>query len=388
MKRIKRTALSAFIAITMSAYAASSLQVLAERYPLTIVAKQDSPAFAEIRITGALYEWNNSTEQLTAKIDQFIADGVENVKVYVNSPGGDVFVAAEIINQLKRFTGYKLGYGGAIVASAATAIAIELDTFEMAENGQFMYHKPRGYFQGNEDEVESKLALLKNLTSHYRTKYSEKTGLTENEIEANWSKGDVWLTAEKAKEQKFITGVTGKEKVTKTTAEMITAFGGDTPEITSQKEKKEHNLETKMKNRNQIIAALKLPADATDEQIEAAVKEQAEKAGQVEQLTATAEAQREAEIKAFVKQGNIDKKYGADMIPHYEALAKKDFDGTKAIINAMQPLEKPEIKEEGEGATGREKWTMQDWAEKDPEGLKVLMVEKPEDFKKLEEGYF
>lgn len=383
MRKIFRSVLVASCLITMSGYSASTLKELAEKYPLSITAKAEDDDWATIRITGALYEWSNSTEIMTSQIDKFLAEGKKNVKVYINSPGGDVFVAAEIINQLKRFTGKKVGFGGALVASAATAIAIELDTFEMADNGQFMYHKPSGWIQGNEDVIEAKLTLLKNLTSYYKKSYSEKTGISEEDIEANWAKGDVWLTAKQAKEQKFITSVKGNEKVTKQTAEMISACGGTPPQITNESQKFDYT----MKNRNAIIAALKLSADATDEQIEAAVKDNAEKASQVTALQAQADQQKETEINALVDKAISDKKITADLKEKYVSLAKKDFDGTKVIIEAMQVVEKPEITP-GATSEGREKWTMEDWQEKDPNGLAEMMVKDEAAFQKLEEAYF
>ncbi len=382
MKRVLRSVLVASMIVSMSGYSASTIQDLADKYPLTITAEAKDD-FAEIRISGALYEWSNSTEALTAKIDKFLADGFKNVKVYINSPGGDVFVGAEIVNQLKRFPGKKQGFGGALVASAATIIAIEMDSFEMAENGQFMYHKPSGWISGNEDKIESQLTLLKNLTSQYKKMYADKTGISEEEIEANWTKGDVWLTASQAKDQKFITSVSEKQKVNKQTAEMIAACGGTPPKV------KEDNIKPEqMKNRNAIVAMLKLSADATDEQIEAAVKQNVDSAGEVEQMRVDANAQRTADINAFIDQAITDKKITADLKDNYVALAKKDFDGTKAIIEAMQPVTKPEITPGAVSASGREKWTMENWMEKDPEGLKVLMVEKPEVFAKLEDDYF
>lgn len=380
MKRINRSIFTAALLICMSGYSASTIQELANKYPLTITAESKDD-YAEIRISGALYEWNNSTELLTAKIDKFLADGYVNVKVYINSPGGDVFVGAEIVNQLKRFTGKKEGYGGALVASAATIIAIEMDTFEMAENGQFMYHKPSGWISGNEDKIESQLTLLKNLTSQYKKMYADKTGISEDEIEANWTKGDVWLTAQQAKDQKFVTAISGKEKVNKQTAEMISACGGTPPQITQE------NQENNMKNRNAIIALLKLSADATDEQIEAAIKVQTDKASQVDALTKTANDAQEKEIETMVDAAITAKKFTADLKSKYVALAQKDFEGTKAIIEAMQVVEKPQITE-GVTSEGREKWTMEDWQEKDANGLLTMMEKDPKAFAKLEEAYF
>src|SRR5690606_27676347 len=129
---------------------------------------------APIRISGVIHGWQNSAESFKAKIDDLLAKGVKDVTLYINTPGGSVFEANEIANEIKRFPGTITGFGGALVASAGSYLAIECDTFEMAENGQYMYHKPKGMIHGNEDEVASNLQLLKNLTAQYRKKYAEK----------------------------------------------------------------------------------------------------------------------------------------------------------------------------------------------------------------------
>lgn len=378
---MKRPIINILLASLIIAFSGTDIRAMAEKYPMQITAEKKAKK-CEVRITGTLYEWNNSSEEFTKKIDAFLAEGITDVEVYINSNGGDVFVAAEISNQIQRFPGTKTGIGGAIVASAATMIAIELDSFTMAENGQFMYHKPSANLYGNEDKIEASLKLLKSLSSQYKKKYADKTGLSEDEIEANWSKGDCWLTAQEAMEQKFITGIIKKQVITPETKALFEACGcPNIPKVNSK-------TSTDMKNRNEIIAALKLPADATDEQIQAAVEASVANAGKVEALEQKEKDQNKAQIKAIVDQAVLDKKFTADMAPNYTALLEKDFDGTKAIIEAMKPIEKPVIETTGDGATGREKWTMEDYQEKDPEALKVMMVKEPEKFKKLEEAYF
>lgn len=376
-------ALKAGFIITMSFLSPTAL---AEKYPLLITAEKKGEV-AEIRISGGLYEWNNSTDILTSKIDKFIADGVQDVDVYINSPGGDVFCGAEIANQIKRFKGNKRGFGGAVVASAATIIAIEMDSFEMAENGQFMYHKPSASFFGNEDKVESSLKLLKNLSAQYKKSYADKTGMSEEEIEANWAKGDVWLSATEALEQKFITGVIKKTTITPDTKAMFEAFGvPNNPQLQI-----ETKTDTQMKNRNQILALLKLPADASDEQIEAAVKLSTEASTKVESMTKDANEKAKKEGETFIDSAIEQKKFTADLKEKYVALWEKDPEGTKAIIEAMQVVPKASnhLDTSGEhNAAGREKWTMEDWQEKDANGLAKMMVENPTAFAKLEAEYF
>ena len=84
MKQKKNTLITAF-----------ALDVLSSQYPMSITAEQKGMK-AEIRISGAIYDWNNSAEEITQKIDTFITGGINDVDVYINSPGGDVFQSAEI----------------------------------------------------------------------------------------------------------------------------------------------------------------------------------------------------------------------------------------------------------------------------------------------------
>lgn len=302
-----------------------TLEALASQYPMQITAEQKGTK-AEIRISGAIYDWQNSSQEITQKIDDFLSRGINDADIYINSPGGDVFASAEISNQIKRFTGVKKGFGGAIVASAATDIAISLDSFEMAENGQFMYHKPSANLSGNEDKIETSLVLLKNLTSQYKTRLSVKSGLTVDEIEANWNKGDVWLTAQQALEQKFITGVITKTTITPDTKAMFEACGS--PNIPA------------------VTFAPNIQSEA--------------------------EKNKGIEIKAIVNQLVFDKKINAIQVQSVENMFKANFDDTLKFFDIKKPLQKISSLINVTGTSkGRENWTLNDWREKAPLELKA-----------------
>lgn len=366
------------------AFSAMDIKAMSEKYPLQITAEKKGKV-AEVRITGSIYEWNNSSEEFTRKVDSFLADGIKDITVYLNCPGGDVFVAAEIINQINRFPGIKKGIGGAIVASAATMIAIELDSFEMAENGQFMYHKPSAYLSGNEDKIESSLKLLKDLSAQYKSKYANKTGKTEDEIEAAWSKGDVWLTAKEALDQKFITAIIEKVKITPETKALFEACGA--PIIPSIDENK--NQESKMKNRNQIIAKLGLAADATDEQIEAAIDKNLKAAGEVETVKAEADKNKKQQVEEFVDGAILAKKATADQRENLITMGLSNFDSLKSFVASLPGVQKPEIVPgQGNDNTIRANWTLNDYLEKDPQALEVMAEKEPEKFKKLNEAHY
>lgn len=371
--------------VSFIAFSGFDVVAMAQSHPLTITAEAKGTT-AEIRISGVIHQWQNSSAEFKKQIDQFIASDIKDVTLYINTPGGSVFEANEIANEIKRFSGTITGFGGALVASAGSYLALICDTFEMAENGQYMYHKPMGMFSGNEDKVKADLKLLENLTNQYRTAYAEKTGLTEDEIEAKWSKGDVWLSAKEAKEQGFITVVSAKkEKITEDQKALFVACGApNIPNVKTQKQRE-------MKNRNELIASLKLPADATDEQILAAVEKATAKAGQVDGLVQAQAQALQASAEALVDNAiTAEKKITADVRDHWVKAATNDLAGTTAILKAMPSVGKASGQLEGgeNPQASRKKWTLEDYQTKDPKALEKMMTEDPTAFAKLEDEYF
>lgn len=355
---------------------------IAKSYPLNIRAEKKEGK-AHIHIEGTI--WSFSHSDFKYELDKLMEDGVTDVVLYINSPGGDVFAANQIINELSRFEGSVVGIGGAIVASAATLIASHCDEFKMPTNGQYMYHKPKAWIEGNEDDIASRLKLLRDITNQYRSRYSELTGLKEDEIEQNWSKGDVWLTAKEALENGFITEMmTQKEKVSPQTAMMIAACGSP-HKIELKALKSDNNME----NKDVLIAKLKLAKDATDAQILAAVDALEKSAGKTEALQALIDKQQEVAISSLVADAVKDKKIGAEMVATYEDLARRDFESTKKALNAMPSITKLSAQLEGDsqGEAIKSKWTFDDYLAKDPKGLEALAVEDPKKFAELEKAY-
>jgi ATP-dependent Clp protease protease subunit len=317
---------------------ATAFKALAQDYPLVITAEaKENKAY--LRITGVIWEWNNSAEEITRKIDEFLAEGIQDVHVYLNGPGGDVFQAAEIENQIQRFPGSKTGTAGALLASAYTKIAISLDDCKQAENGQYMYHKPSGKLSGNEDAIASGLKLLQNMSIQYKEAYAAKTGMSVEEIEANWATGDVWLSAKEAVAQKFISGIDKNTAITKETKALFQACGAPTlPKITN------HKKPLKTMDQKILALSLGLPEDASEQTIKAAI--QAMKAAAGETATLKAEkATKEgleatAKVDTLINGGLTAKKYNATQAESLKTWAKADFAGCESYINGLMALGK------------------------------------------------
>lgn len=69
-------------------------------------------------------------------------DGYEDIDIYFNSGGGDVFAGLAIYNQLKRYSGHKVGYVDGMAASIASVIMFACDELHFATGAQAMIHKP------------------------------------------------------------------------------------------------------------------------------------------------------------------------------------------------------------------------------------------------------
>jgi len=357
--------------------------------PFTIEAT-DKENKAEIKIVGYIGEWDRaSSRDLETKVDALIAKGYNDAHIYINSKGGSTIEAVEIMNILRRFKGKLIAYGGSIVASAAGYIACECDEFRVAPNTQFMYHRPTGYFSGNFDEITSSLALLQNTEKDYIRTLSSKSKYSAKEIVANWTKGDQWLMGKEIVKDGFADKVMKKDvAISAKDVAMIEACGAPVvPKITVK------SLNKNIVDKLELITALGLDANATDAEITAAVQKNKTDA----KAFADGKAKREADAKvdadtkvnALVDDAIKAKKITADQKENYTILAKVNFEVTKATLDAMQVLEKPNPSDGGSSTEASQKdWSLKDYQEKDPEAFIALMDSDPEKADRLENEHY
>lgn len=335
--------------------------------------------------------YTGSSSTVRYYVDSFIEKGFTDVDVYINSRGGSVFEASEIANELKRVPNVTLTIGS-VAASAATYLMAKFKC-RAYSNSQFMIHRPRMTASGDSQAIENDLKLLNNLTSDYRSAYAQKMQISEEEVENLFNKGDYWMTAQEAKEKKLLDEIIEEEEqeITSLDVAILTACGApNIPAVNSNADK--HKTDNTM-NRNAMLATLGLPADATDEQMEAKAKEIAEKATTADAAKNEATALKEATAKAMVQTAIDEKRIPADAKAHYEKLAAADYDATKQILASMSVPVKgsdfidPKASNQG-NQDARASWKFEDFAEKDPDALKAMMVKEPEKFEALSKDYF
>ena len=121
------------------------------------------------------------------------------VKVRLNSPGGDVFEALTIYNRLKNHDGSVEVIVEGLCASAATVVACG-GRCAAYENALFMMHNPLMELNGAypSEELSSRLRMLQAVESELVKVYVGKTGKTEDEIREAL-RDETWFTALEAR---------------------------------------------------------------------------------------------------------------------------------------------------------------------------------------------
>lgn len=342
---------------------------------------------AHITISGGIYSWNeNSAAEVARKISDLKAKGITDAIVYINSEGGSVFQANEINNLLEdNFETISIVVG-ALAASAATYLVAKHPA-SAKSNSLFMIHKPRGIFDGNEDEIVSQLEMLRLLTADYREVYASRFKITPEEVDELWAKGDYWMTAAKAKKMGLIqTILDGEAKIDEETALLISACGCPKPaKITEKPQKTEIKMEL-----SALAASLGLPATATQQEVDAKLRDVQAKASRAEQLEAAAQASADAELKAVLDEGERTKKIAPTTRSFYEKMGKTDLAGLKAVLAEMpQPTAASEgMQTKPAGGEDRSKWTFADYQAKDPEAFIQLLDKEPAKAKALADAHY
>lgn len=163
----------------------------------------------ELKIGGEIvnipcWEGDVSSNAFKAELDKY--PKVKNIKLKINSPGGDVFEAVDIFNELKQHPARVEVVITGMCASAATLIAMSADkgARKMCFNGMLMIHNGMSQVQGNAKAMRERADLLDNIDySVIITTYQQHTNLSEEEIKAMLDK-TTWLTAKQALEYGFI----------------------------------------------------------------------------------------------------------------------------------------------------------------------------------------
>lgn len=128
--------------------------------------------------------------------------GEGNITVWINSPGGDVFAAAQIYNMLMDYKGNVTVRIDGLAASAASVIAMAGTTVEMSPVGMLMVHNPSTAVIGNTKEMQAAIQMLDEVKESILNAYELKTGQPRQSL-SDLMDAESWMNAKKAVELGF-----------------------------------------------------------------------------------------------------------------------------------------------------------------------------------------
>ena len=156
-----------------------------------------------LRLEGPVDEDNFWGDEVTPSAFREELEAEEgDVTVWINSPGGNVFAAAEIYTMLCDHKGNITVKIDAIAASAASVIAMAGDRVLMSPVAMLMIHDPMTIAMGNAKDMEKAISTLNEVKASIINAYQKKTGLSRNKI-SQLMEDETWMNAKKAVELGF-----------------------------------------------------------------------------------------------------------------------------------------------------------------------------------------
>lgn len=134
-----------------------------------------------------------------------------DVVLWINSPGGDCFAAAQIYNMLMDYPGKVNVRIDGLAASAASVIAMAGTTVEISPVGMILVHNPMTISIGDVQEMERAIALLAEVKESIINAYEIKTGQPRAKI-SRFMDAETWMNAKKAVELGFADAILTGEK--------------------------------------------------------------------------------------------------------------------------------------------------------------------------------
>ena len=153
--------------------------------------------------------WGDEVTPQMFRSELHAAEG--DIDLWINSPGGDCYAAAQIYNMLMEYKGNVAVKIDGIAASAASVVAMAGTTVEMSPVATIMIHNPMTVSIGDTHEMERTITFLAEVKESIINAYEIKTGMSRAKI-SRLMDAETWMNAKKAVELGFADAVLNGEK--------------------------------------------------------------------------------------------------------------------------------------------------------------------------------
>lgn len=171
--------------------------------------KQESPVNEKLLKTRSILlsgEINkDSADKLIKDLLVLESESNEPVKLYINSPGGDVDAGYAIYDMIRFVKCPVIIIGMGLVASAAALVllAVPAERRVGLPNSSYLIHQPLSQMRGNATEIEIHALQLEKIKAKINKVISEATGKSLDQVAKDTDR-DHWLNAEEALEYGLI----------------------------------------------------------------------------------------------------------------------------------------------------------------------------------------
>lgn len=156
-----------------------------------------------LRIEGQIADETWFGDEVTPQLfKNDLLAGTGDITLWINSPGGDVFAAAQIYNMLMDYQGYVHVIIDGLAASAASVIAMAGTTVSMSPVAMMMIHNPWTFAQGEAKDMAKVIEMLGEIKESIINAYELRTGLSRTKI-SHLMDSESWFNAKKAVELGF-----------------------------------------------------------------------------------------------------------------------------------------------------------------------------------------
>ena len=150
----------------------------------------------------------DSADKLIKDLVVLEAESNEPVRIFINSPGGDVDAGFAIYDMVRFVSCPVIMVGMGLVASAAALVllAVPADRRVGLPNSSYLIHQPLSEMRGNATEIEIHAQQLEKMKCKLNRIISDATGVALDKVTVDTDR-DHWLDASEALEYGLISKV-------------------------------------------------------------------------------------------------------------------------------------------------------------------------------------
>lgn len=153
-------------------------------------------------------EWGVSAKEFATALDA-LPDDTAEIRLHINSPGGEVYEGLAILNSLRNHRAKVTAVIDGLAASAASFIAMGADEVVMGRNTQLMIHDAWGLCVGPAIDMRDMADRLDKISDNVASVYASKAGGSTADWRAHML-AETWYDADEAVTAKLADRVEGE----------------------------------------------------------------------------------------------------------------------------------------------------------------------------------